>query len=122
MPKTSNRPLPRVFAIQQPHRLSDDRSALVPKFDLKPAEEYGELHFLLSPTASPFNPAPIIQELIDKLHGFGDNDYILAIGNPCLIGWAVTIAARWNNGRVRMLQWSGRERRYIAIAADLFKK
>lgn len=122
MPRTSNRPLPRVFAIQQPHRLSDDRSALVPKFDLKPAEEYGELHFLLSPTASPFNPEPIIAEMRGKLATYGGNDSLLLVGNPCLIGFAVALAALANNGRVRLLQWSGRERRYFAVAADLFKK
>lgn len=112
---------PRVFAVQQPHRLSDDRSKLEPKFDLSPAEEYGELIYLLSPTANPFRPVPIVAELREKLSDFTARDYLLLIGNPCLIGWAVALASRVSP-TIRLLQWSGRERRYIAIAADLSEK
>lgn len=110
--------MPRVFVVQCQHKMGD-AGRLVPKFDLSTAAQYGEIVFLLSPTASPFNPAPIVAELSEKLEDFGDEDSLLLIGNPCLIGWATAIAACQNDGFVRLLQWSGQTRSYIPVEADL---
>lgn len=110
----------RVFVVQKQHRFDEQKGELVPKFDLTSAEVFGEVVYLLSPTASPFNPEPIIAELAEKLADFGDQDSLLLVGNPCLIGWATAIAADNNDGFVRMLQWSGRERAYIAVEATVF--
>lgn len=107
-----------VFVIQNQHQMGA-AGALVPKFDLSPAEKYGELSFLLSPTARPFSSEHVIGQLRDKLHSFCNDDYLLLVGNPCLIGFAVAIAADYNDGMVKILQWSGVEQRYIAIEADL---
>lgn len=109
----------RVFVVQNPHRLDRETQTLKPVFDLTPAEEYGELHYLLSPSASPFSPETILPELIAKLEDFQDDDHLLLIGSPILIGWAVAVAADWNNGRVSCLQWNGRDRRYVRVAADI---
>lgn len=111
--------LPQVYVVQNQHR-QDEAGQLKPKFDLTSAEEFGQLSFLLSPTARPFRPAPIIAELHQKLRDFrGDTDYLLLLGNPCIIGWTVAIAAQYSGGRVRLLQWDGRNARYGMIDADL---
>lgn len=110
----------KVFVVQHQHMWDKESNRLVPKFDLSPAYEFGELEFLLSPSASPFSPEPIIEELHEKLSIYSDDDYILLIGNPCLIGFVVTIAADYNEGRVKLLQWSGKHRSYIEIQAELF--
>lgn len=107
----------RVFVVQNPHHRVDGR--LVPKFDLTPAEAHGELIFLLSPSARPFSPDHLIAELRTKLTDFCDNDSLLLIGNPVLIGLAVAIASRANKNRIGVLQWSGQERRYVRIDAHL---
>jgi hypothetical protein len=109
----------KVYVVQKQHRWDEDKQAFVPKFDLSSAEKYGELIYLLTPTAAPFNTMPVVKELHEKLYWFGDEDSLLLIGNPVLIGCAVTVAAKTNNGRVKMLQWSGTERRYIQIQAEM---
>jgi len=108
----------RVFVVQNQHRWDRERQTFIPKFDLTPAAEYGELVYLLSPTAAPFTPDPVLGELRDKLADFNDGDYLLLVGNPMLIGFATAIAASANNGHVNLLQWSGKDRRYIAVEAS----
>lgn len=107
----------RVFVIQNQHRWNAGVEKFEPKFDLSPAEEFGELVYLLSPTASPFNPDPLIKELRNKLYDFGPDDYLLLIGNPVLIGLSVSIASLCCDS-VSLLQWSGKDRRYIKISVD----
>jgi len=111
-----------VYVVQNQHRYDREKGRLVEKFDLSPAEEYGDVRFLLGPGASPFNPAPVIEELRENLNGFNDDDHLLLIGNPCLIGFAVAIAADVNWGRVNLLQWSGKDQRYISVEATVFEE
>lgn len=80
---------------------------------------YGEIVELLSPTAKPFNPAPLVEELYIKLEKFSSADYIICIGNPILLSMAVTIAADINNGKVRLLQWHGHRNEYTPVELDL---
>jgi hypothetical protein len=109
----------KVYAIQNQHRWDQGKGEFVPKFDLSSAKQYGDVEYLLTPTAAPFNSGPVVKELKQKLSWFGDNDSLLLIGNPVLIGCAVAIAAKVNNGRVKVLQWSGTDRRYVAVQLDL---
>lgn len=109
-----------VYVVQHQHRFDHSTGALVPKFDLSPAEQYGKLVYLLSPTASPFHPGPVIEELAAKLEGYRDGDHLLLVGNPILIGWVTALAADANDGRVSTLQWSGKDRRYLAVSANLY--
>lgn len=104
-----------VFVVQHQHRWDTESRSFVPKFDMEPAREYGELSFLLSPTAAPFRPAPLVQELQAKLSKITSDDYLLLIGNPVLIGLAVAIAASYNQGNLNVLQWSGKDGRYLVV-------
>ena len=61
-----------------------------------------------------------IDELNEKLAGYKPTDYLLLVGNPCLIGWAVAIATHKTGGSVRLLQWSGKDKKYIGILANIF--
>jgi hypothetical protein len=112
---------PRVFAIQKQQRWDERKQELVDKFDLTSAKVYGELIFLLSPKAAPFNSVSVIEELHKKLSDFSDQDSLLLIGNPCLIGFAVAIASDQSPiGRVALLQWSGKDQKYIKVEAILY--
>lgn len=110
-----------VYVIQKQMRWDATCGEHVPRFDLGPAEQYGELKYLLSPTANPFNPGPIIEDMANTLADFTVDDYLLLIGNPCLIGWAVAMAAYMleRGSELKLLQWHGRDRKYIVVSADV---
>lgn len=109
-----------VYVVQNQHRLDERTGNLVPKYpSIRLAEEFGTLSFLLSPSASPFNPEPVIKELDEKLAGIGSDDYLLLVGNPILIGWACALACDYNDGRLNTLQWNSTHKRYIPVQADL---
>lgn len=113
----------KVFVVQNQHRWSAQHEGFVPKFDLTPAEQFGELVYLLSPTAAPFHPEPIIREMKAKLKDFARGDHLLLVGNPILIGFAVALAAQRTGGVVSLLQWSGKDQRYIqVVTSDLITK
>ncbi len=109
---------PIVYVVQNQHKLDRDTNRLVPKFDMKAAEGFGRLVYLLSPTAAPFHPDPVVKELRLKLKDYRTGDHLLLVGNPALILAVGCIAATYNEGRVSVLQWSGRDRRYVAIEMD----
>lgn len=108
-----------VYVVQNQQHLNNRSGSLEPKFDMSSASKFGTMVDLLSPTARPFSPGHVIGVLKQKLCHFSDDDFLLLIGNPCLIGFAVAIAADYNDGRVKVLQWNGQKREYVAIEADL---
>lgn len=107
-----------VYVIQDTKWVDPKDGQLKPKFDLSPALEFGELSFLLGSNASPFNLGPVLPELHERLKDFNDDDHLLLIGSPVLLGLAVAIAADVNDGNVKMLQWSGAKRCYISVSAQ----
>ena len=106
-----------VYVVQRQQRWDPQAQKLVDKFDLSPAEEHGDLRFLLSPSASPFKAEGIVRELQQQLQDFDCNsDCLLLIGNPVLIGLAVAVAAERSSERLGLLQWHGREGRYLRVS------
>lgn len=110
-----------VFAVQQQMRFDQVRKELVPRFtSINKAERWGEIMYLLSPSAHPFNPSLVLGDMHEKLSDFTDEDHLLLIGNPGLIGMATSIAAHYNGGCVKLLQWSGRHNEYTEIVAKIY--
>lgn len=109
-----------VYIVQDHRRYNRDTGEYESVHDLAPAEEYGTLKYLLSPTAAPWSPETVLPDLWAGLRDFGDADHLLLTGNPVLIGWATAVAADYNDGRVSLLQWHGRDRRYIPVTAQVF--
>lgn len=109
----------RVFVVQEQLRWDDRQQRLVSRFDLSPAAQYGELRFLLPATATAFYPRQVILQLKSELHKHQarGSDYLLLIGNPCLIGFTTAIMAARCGGVVNMLQWHPREKRYVLVQA-----
>lgn len=112
----------RVFIPQRPHRRDHTTGQLVPVHDLTTAKPFGELTFLLSPTAAPWVPDPIIRDLWDGLQEFREDDHLLMIGNPIIIGWATTIACNITDGSLSFLQWNGKRGEYFQLKAKLWEK
>ena len=110
-----------VFVVQKQMRFDEETGELVPRFKtLSMAEKFGKLSYLLSPSAHPFHPEDVIGDLHDKLKNFNDGDYLLLIGNPALIGMTTAIAGHNNSGKVKLLQWSGKQRDYAKISVRMF--
>lgn len=108
-----------VYAVHQHMRRSKRSGQLEPAFDLSPARVFGEIKFLLGPSVSPFEPEPVIRQLEVALQNFSDDDFLLLVGNPILIGLATAVAADVN-GRVNFLQWSGINQCYRRVQAQVF--
>lgn len=108
----------RVFIVQSTHVRSGE--SYVPKFDFTDAKRFGKLVELLRSRSAPYDPESVLPVLREKLSDFTSHDFILAVGNPILIGWATAIAADVNEGFVNMLQWSGKHREYTPISANIF--
>jgi hypothetical protein len=109
-----------VYAVQVPMKRDLETGKLVSKYDLTPALHFGEIVELLSPTAKPFNPDPLILELDEKLVAYDcKKDYIICIGNPILLSMAVCIAANFSGGEVQLLQWHGHKKRYVPVKVDM---
>lgn len=110
-----------VFVVQQQMKFDQDRKELVPRFEsIHLAEKWGPIEFLLSPNAHPFNPELVLGDLHDKLSGFCGDDFLLLVGSPTLIGLATAVAAYYNDGSIKFLQWSGRHGSYTEIKAKIY--
>lgn len=110
-----------VFAIQQQMKFDSDKRELVPRFtSINKAEKWGQIVYVLSPSAHPFSPELVLGDIHEKLKNFCDDDYLLLIGNPGLIGISTSVAAYYNDGHIKFLQWSGRHQEYTEIVAKIF--
>lgn len=112
----------RVFVVQEPLKRVGDQT--VPRINYNTLTPYGEIKFLftwgeLRDDDRLENPAALIWKLRASLHNFRDDDYIVCLGNPALIGMAITVAAECNNGFVRILDWIRDDRRYRVVDMDL---
>ena len=103
-----------VYVVQNQRSVGPD-GRLRPKFDLSPAKRFGAIVDLLNEGHSPAQVEEALALLQERLKDFGDDDYLLLIGNPVMIGLAVACAAVANDGNVQMLQWSGVRREYQPI-------
>lgn len=97
----------------------NENGFLVPKFHTHLAEAYGELHVLLPYGDVALAPQPMVAKLRHALRNFSDEDYILPTGDPATIGAAIAVAADFNNGRVKLLRWRGKVRKYITLKMNL---
>jgi len=110
-----------VFVVQQQMKFDQVRKELVPRFtSIEKALRWGKLEFILSPSAHPFNPETVLGDIHEKLSGYSDDDHLLLIGNPALIGMVTSVAAYYNHGRVKFLQWSGRHDGYTEIVVKIY--
>ena len=105
----------RVFVVQRPAYFDRERQGWVNKYDITPAEEHGELVFLLPPgNIYRDKLAGAIGRLERELADYGPRDHILAIGDPVAIAAAVMVAARRTDGTVSLLKYDRMAERYDA--------
>ena len=92
----------------------------MPYKDIRSAEKYGELKPIVAPGLNIyFSPAPIVSKMRDVLKNFNDDDYLLLIGDPSIIGVACSVASDINMGRFKVLKWDRRREKYYPLEFDI---
>jgi hypothetical protein len=109
-----------VFVVSEPLR-KDEAGHWVRTHDLTDARRFGELRFLLPPgDQAPQDPRALIKSLEEGLRHFTSADFLLPIGHPAYVAWAAAVAARRCGGRLSLLHWNRRLRRYDPLRADCY--
>ena len=111
--------MPLVYIIQRPVHRDRNTGDLKEKFNFSDAERFGELVTMLDSRAHPFQPDKVVPVLRDTLANFTQEDFLLLVGNPTLIGWAMGIACFETDGIIQTLQWNQRKQVYENISVDL---
>ena len=97
----------------------NEANLMVPKFNIESAAEYGDIVVMLPYGNVAMAPQPMVVKLRMALKDFSDADFILPIGDPAAIAAAVAIAADFNNGRVKLLKWRGKQHAYTILKMNL---
>lgn len=114
--------MPKVFIPQTPSRRI--KGEWVMKYDLSPAEEFGELVHLTRPgMLTQTSVARIAGTFRNKLRDFGPDDSILAVGDPVAIGIAVCYASQSHliKGPINMLRFDRASGRYAQLTIPFQK-
>ena len=89
-------------------------------YNVRSAEKFGDLKIMLSDRKQMILAcAPLTFELQKHLKDFNDNDYLLLIGDPAIIGLCCAIASDFNNGKFKVLKWDRIDRKYYDLEIDL---
>lgn len=101
----------RVFVVQRPAYRDRATGEWITKFDLSPAEKFGELVDIL-PSNMFWGPDTIVSQSKRILSDFNsDEDCLLAIGDPVAIAACAIIASR-ETGEVTILKWDKKAQSY----------
>ncbi len=101
-----------VIVPQFPTRMGDSGPERM-VVDLADAERYGTVVEVLGSGAKPFDPDSI-EQLDQFMTDTSADNWLLCIGNPTLIA-AASGAFASIHGRLNLLQWQSRRKRYEAI-------
>ena len=53
-----------------------------------------------------------------NLRDIRSQDYLLAVGDPVIIGISASLASKATNGKYNMLKWDRQEKRYYPLEID----
>lgn len=91
-----------------------------PRVNIIGAAQWGDLEPLTNPFDQiQINPGRIVSQIRTKLRRITEDDWLLAMGDPAIIGVAFAIAAERNHGRVNVLKWDRMEKAYYPVTIQL---
>lgn len=102
----------KVFVPQVPSRF-EKGVGWVPQVDLSAAGKFGEIIVMLPPEANRLHTSPLAAALREKMSDFSKEDYLVAVGDPTIIGVAAALAAVKTGGLLRFLKWDRQTSDYI---------
>ena len=89
-------------------------------YNVRSAEKFSDLKIMLPDRKQMILASgPLTFELQKHLKDFNDNDYLLLIGDPAIIGLCCAIASDFNNGKFKVLKWDRNDKRYYDLEIDL---
>ena len=66
--------------------------------------------------------APYVQKMKKNLQDFRKEDYLLAVGDPVIIGISTAAVHEVTSGQFNILKWDKREFRYYPLEVDMYQK
>ena len=102
-----------VYVIQQP----------APNINILSASDFGYLVICLpNRDQAILSTAPYVQKMKKNLQDFRKEDYLLAVGDPVIIGISTAAVSEVTAGKFNMLKWDKREYRYYPLEVDMYQK
>ena len=87
------------------------------------ASDFGYLVICLPPMSQAiYSAAPFIQKMKKNLQDFRKQDYLLAVGDPVIIGISTAAVSEVTSGQFNILKWDKREYRYYPLEVDMYQK
>lgn len=111
--------MPKVYAPQIPSRFDAATKLWIPKFELGPAAKFGELVVLLPPDAHRAGIEPCKVAMAERMASYSEDDYVMSIGHPALLGIACALAAKATGGLLRQLSWDKMVKDYLLVESRI---
>jgi|TARA_R100001163_G_scaffold1809_4_gene2812 hypothetical protein len=90
------------------------------KKNILSAKDFGEFKFVFPEKLNLiWRPEETVSIAKKELRYFNDQDHLLLIGDPALIGICTAVAADYNRGKVKFLKWDNREFKYYPVEVEL---
>jgi hypothetical protein len=90
------------------------------KKNILSAKDFGEFKFVFPEKLNLiWRPEETVSIAKKELRYFNDQDHLLLIGDPALIGVCTAVAADYNRGKVKFLKWDNREFKYYPVEVEL---
>lgn len=110
----------RVFVVQDSRYRDRETGLYTSKYDLRPAEKFGRLVTIMGGgKVIPERAAQAMRQIREVLKTFGENDFILVIGDPAAIAGACMVASAVNAGRVKLLRWDRASGAYEIVQLEM---
>jgi len=102
-----------VYVVQQP----------APNINILSASDFGYLVICLpNRDQAILSTAPYVQKMKKNLQDFRKQDYLLAVGDPVIIGISTAAVSGVTSGQFNILKWDKREFRYYPLEVDMYQK
>ena len=101
------------YVVQQP----------APNINILSASDFGYLVICLpNRDQAILSTAPYVQKMKKNLQDFRKEDYLLAVGDPVIIGISTAAVHEVTSGQFNILKWDKREFRYYPLEVDMYQK
>lgn len=106
---------PRVFVPQRPVRKCRSTGRWVDRYDLSPAEAFGDLVYMTDRLGNVESPHLLRSTIEDSLLDFQKHDYVLLLGDPALAAAVTHCLGLRGYLKVRALKWDRQTASYQPV-------